>query len=133
MQEGVDQHIQNFYKEHGSQAAQFINIDFKKPMRPGEIYTVLLPPAEMEPNPVPGVVDLVTMPLLLHMEAMPRVKTDVDHVAGKASVEIEIPTVGKVDPADALHATAAVQVRLVQDARESGKTENEAALQTEQD
>ena len=87
---------------------QFINIDFKKPMRPDEIYTVLLPPAAMEINPVPGVVDLVPMPLLLHMEAMPRVKIEVDHDAGKASVEIEIPTFGKVDPTEALHTTATV-------------------------
>ena len=133
MQEGVDQHIQNFYKEYGSQAAQFISIDFKKPMRPGEIYTVLLPPAEMESTPVPGVVDLVTMPLLLHMEAMPRVKTELDHIAGKASIEIEIPTFGKVDPAEALHATAAVQVRLVQHASDASIAKNEGTLHTQED
>jgi hypothetical protein len=102
IQEGVDRQIHNFYAKHGKQQAQAISIDFKRRMRPGEVYAVIVPPAEVERDPPQkGVTHLQLTPVAVRIETPPRITP--------ATFALEFGSL------EELHAIATVQVRLVQE------------------
>jgi hypothetical protein len=102
VQEGIDRQIRNFYEKYGSQQAQAISIDFKRRMRPGEVYAVIVPPAQAEMDPpLKEVMHLQMMPFVARIEAPPRITPE--------GLTIELSS------SDELTAIANVQVRLVQD------------------
>ncbi|KIX97926.1 uncharacterized protein Z520_06004 [Fonsecaea multimorphosa CBS 102226] len=111
IEEGVQRQIHNFYKTYGSRDQQTISIDFKRPMRPGEIYAVIVPPAQLESNPGPGMMHLQMTPMVVRIEAPPRITPEL--------LTIELPSL------DELHALANVQVRLVQSKSEDATAELE--------
>ncbi|KIW26933.1 uncharacterized protein PV07_06721 [Cladophialophora immunda] len=111
IEEGIQRQIHNFYKKFGSRDQQTISIDFKRPMRPGEIYAVIVPPAQLESNPAPETTHLQILPMVVRIEAPPRITPEL--------LTIELPSI------DELHAVANVQVRLVQSKSEEGMAEPE--------
>jgi hypothetical protein len=115
IQEGIERHIQNFYRKHGNQHAQAISIDFKRSMRPGDVYAVLVPPAQLETNPPqPEVMHLQMTPTVLRMDFPPRIDS------GHMSVELH--------SEDDLHALANVQVRMVKEVSVERMAELEAGF-----
>ncbi|OAG37918.1 hypothetical protein AYO21_07890 [Fonsecaea monophora] len=109
IEEGIQRQIHNFYDNYGSQEQQSISIDFKRPMRPGEIYAVVVPPAQLEPDS--ETMNLQLMPMVVRIEAPPRITPEL--------LTIELPSI------DELHAVANVQVRLVPNKNEEGSAELE--------
>jgi len=89
-------------------------------MRPGDIYAILVPPALLETNP--GLEYLTMMPMVLHMEAAPRVGTEVDPLSNTEKLMIEIPT---ADGENGLHAVSTVQVRIAHDLGNGKTTQHE--------
>jgi len=86
-----------------------ISIDFKKPVRPGDIYAILVPPGSSN-HPAPSEpkrVQLVS--ILMHIEGAPRVQTIYDAISQKHEHTIQVPS-SKGD--DIQHAIATVQLRL---------------------
>ncbi|ETI23206.1 hypothetical protein G647_05003 [Cladophialophora carrionii CBS 160.54] len=115
IQEGIDRQIHNFYEKYGNQHAQAISVDFKRRMRPGEVYAVIVPPAQVEMNPPqPEVMHLQMMPMVVRIEAPPRITPE--------ALTIELPSM------EELHAVANVQVRLVQDVTPERMAELEAGF-----
>ncbi|EXJ62938.1 hypothetical protein A1O7_03382 [Cladophialophora yegresii CBS 114405] len=115
IQEGIDRQIHNFYGKYGNQHAQAISVDFKRRMRPGEVYAVIVPPAQVEMNPPqPEVMHLQMMPMVVRIEAPPRITPE--------ALTIELPSM------EELHAVANVQVRLVQDVTPERMAELEAGF-----
>ena len=115
VQEGIDRQIRNFYEKYGNQHAQAISIDFKRRMRPGEVYAVIVPPAQVETNPPQKeVMHLQMMPMVVRIEAPPRI------TPGELTIELR--------SLDELHAVANVQVRLVQDVTPERMAELEAGF-----
>ena len=115
IQEGIRRQVLNFYQKYGKEHAQAISIDFKRRMRPGEVYAVIVPPAQVEENPPqPDVMHLQMMPMVVRIESPPRIT--------KQDLTIELPSI------DELHAVANVQVRLVQDVSEERMAELEAGF-----
>ena len=75
VQESLERQIHNFYGKYGKQHAQAISIDFKKRMRPGEVYAIIVPPAEVEMNPPQKeVMHLQMLPLVVRIDAPPRIR-----------------------------------------------------------
>jgi len=115
VQEGVDRQVRNFYEKYGKQHAQAISIDFKRRMRPGEVYAVIVPPAQVEMNPPQKeVMHLQMMPMVVRIEAPPRITPE--------ALTIELPSM------EELHAVANVQVRLVQEVSPERLAELEAGF-----
>ena len=115
VQEGIERQVHNFYQKYGKQHAQAISIDFKRRMRPGEVYAIVVPPAQLEENPPqPDVMHLQMMPMVVRIEAPPRITPE--------ALTIELPSI------DELHAVANVQVRLVQDVSPERMAELEAGF-----
>lgn len=112
LQEGVDQHIQNFYAHNGQPQGQVISVDFKKSLRPGEIYGILIPPGPKEINPTAGQKHVQLVSILMHMEAAPIVHSTFDAASNTEKHEIEVRTTEGVDTT---HAIANVQMILGDD------------------
>lgn len=108
----MDQHIHNFYAHEGTAQEQVISVDFKKPVRPGEIYAILVPPGATEINPKPGQKVVQLVPILMHMEAAPRIRSSFDAASNTDQHIIDVPTPGA---SDTTHAVGTTQVRLVID------------------
>ncbi|KAJ9612061.1 hypothetical protein H2200_003656 [Cladophialophora chaetospira] len=101
IQEGIDRQLLNFYQKYGNQHAQAISVDFKRRMRPGEVYAVVVPPAQVEMHPPQKeVMHLQMTPMVVRIEFPPRITPE--------ALTIELPSM------EELHAVANVQVRLVQ-------------------
>ncbi|KIX10225.1 uncharacterized protein Z518_01306 [Rhinocladiella mackenziei CBS 650.93] len=112
VQEGVDQHLHNFYQDHGNRRASITSIDFKKPMRPGDIYGVFVPPAEFVSDPSEPEVQLGrVLPLVLNVEAPPQVMVQFDE---QEKIEQHIIDLHSSDAEGSIHAVATIQVQMVQ-------------------
>lgn len=108
LMEAVKQHHKNYYGEFIDMDQPSINIDFKRPMRPGEIYAVLVPPAGVEDVPgAPQQRKLIMVSLMMRMEAAPRLGTQFDSATQTETHTVEIPSVGGVD---VTHAIGKVQL-----------------------
>lgn len=115
LQEGIDHQIHNFYEKYGKQHAQAISVDFKRRMRPGEVYAVIVPPAQVEMNPPQKeVMHLQLTTMVVRIESPPRITPE--------ALTIELPSM------EELHAVANVQVRLVQDVTPERMAELEAGF-----
>jgi hypothetical protein len=96
--EAVNRHQKHYYSEFVDMDTPSISVDFKKPMRPGEIYAVLVPPAGLEEVPGdPQQKKLVLVSLLMRMEAAPRLGTQFDAATQTETHTVEIPTAGGQD------------------------------------
>jgi hypothetical protein len=104
----VERHIHNFYSSLGKQESQFISVDFKKQLRPGEVYAVLLPPGNPEIGPDPDHLHVQMIPILMNLEVAPRVHTTYDPFTLTNQHDIHIPTSGG---GDTTHAMAKVIVK----------------------
>lgn len=91
-------------------------------MRPGDIYAILVPPAQLGAEPNSNVELLTVMPMVLHMEAAPRVETQIDPLSNTEKLMIEIPT---ANGENSLHALATVQLSLANDVGAGSKAEHE--------
>ena len=106
--EAVNRHHKNYYSEYVDMDKPSINIDFKRPMRPGEVYAVLVPPAGLEDVPgEPEQKKLIMVSLLMRMEAAPQLGTQFDAATQTETHTVEIPTAGGVDMT---HAVGKVQL-----------------------
>ena len=115
LQEGIDHQLHNFYEKYGKQHAQAISVDFKRRMRPGEVYAVIVPPAQVEMNPPQKeVMHLQFTAMVVRIESPPRITPEV--------LTIELPSM------EELHAVANVQVRLVQEVSPERMSELEAGF-----
>jgi hypothetical protein len=104
--EAVSRHQRTFYRGLISMDECDISIDFKKPMRPGEIYAILVPPAGLDDIPgEPQKKKLVMLSLMLRMEAAPKLGTEYNPLTLTETHTVGIPTVGG---ADATHAVGKV-------------------------
>jgi hypothetical protein len=76
-----------------------ISIDYKKPVRPGEIYTIMMPPATVEPvRNHPGLVILKTQAHLLRIDNAPKIQIRQNLQNGMAEHTIEVQTTVGIDP-----------------------------------
>lgn len=115
VQEGVERQIHNFYQKYGRQQAEAISIDFKRRVRPGDVYAIIVPPAQLEVNPPqPEVMHLQMTPMVVKIETTPRIVPEAQSI-GLTSI-------------DELHAVANVQVRLIQDVSPERMAELEEAF-----
>jgi len=110
--EGAHTHANNFYRDYVvADQGGSLSIEYKSPLRPGEIYAILVPPAGLEEgidNTDEGRLKVVS--LLMQMEAAPRVSSRFDPSSNTQNHMIEIPSVRGVDTT---HAIATVEFRLV--------------------
>ena len=101
--EAVNRHHKSYYSEFVDMDQASISVDFKRPMRPGEIYAVLVPPAGLEEVPGdPQQKKLIMVSLMMRMEAAPRLGTQFDSATQTETHTVEIPTVGGVDATQAV-------------------------------
>lgn len=101
--EAVHRHQQTCYGDFVDIDQPSISIDFKRPMRPGEVYAVLVPPAGLED--VPGETQqkkLIMVALMMLMEAAPKLGTQFDPTTQTETHTVEIPTVSGVDSTQAV-------------------------------
>ncbi|EXJ79814.1 hypothetical protein A1O3_08099 [Capronia epimyces CBS 606.96] len=124
LQEGINHQVRNLYKHYGKQHSQFIAVDFKRPMRPGDIYAVLIPPAQLELQLMPDVFHLQLTAMLLHLETPPRIT--IEPSEDRTSIELA----GR-KPNELIHALASAQVRMVQDVTDARMAEIEAKFEEE--
>lgn len=107
--EAVGRHTRLYHKDYTQVQDKFVNVDFKVPVRPGEIYAVLVPPSMMISEPDrPEEAKIRTMSLLMPMELAPRVKTEFDAQTNSENHTIEIPSHGGTN---ITHAIASVDFR----------------------
>ncbi len=101
--EAVNMHHWIYYGNFADLDESSISVDFKRPMRPGEVYAVLVPPAGLED--VPGDTQqkkLTMVALMMLMEAAPKLGTQFDPATQTETHTVEIPTVGGVDATQAV-------------------------------
>lgn len=128
LQEGINHQVENLYKHYGKQHSQYISVDFKRPMRPGDIYAVLIPPAQLELQLMPEVFHLQLTAMLVHLETPPRIKPEPSQAGGVDRTSIEL--AGR-RPQELIHALATAQVRMLQDVSEDRMAEIEARFEEE--
>ncbi|EXJ80568.1 hypothetical protein A1O1_08714 [Capronia coronata CBS 617.96] len=128
LQEGINHQVESLYKHYGSQHSQFISVDFKRPMRPGDIYAVLVPPAQLELQLMPEVFHLQMTAMLVHLESPPRIRPEPSEsgIVDRTSIEL----VGR-RPQELIHALATAQVRMIQDVSDDRMAEIEARFEEE--
>ena len=98
LEEGMRRHHANFYKEWGLRGDWGISVDFQKPMHPGEIYSILLPPAGLEDIPGdPTTKQLRLVALLMQMEVAPKLGTQFDATTRTETHTVEISTMQGID------------------------------------
>ena len=101
--EAANRHQQAYYGDFVDMEQPSISVDFKRPMRPGEVYAVLVPPAGLED--VPGELQqkkLIMVALMMLMEGAPKLVTQYDPVTHTETHNVELPTVMGVDATQAV-------------------------------
>lgn len=100
MLEAAAKHASNFHGDLNLVKEEpAITIDYKKPVRPGEVYTILLPPAAVEPmahDPSKRV--LRTIAFLLRLDMAPKMESHFNAVKGITEHTVEISSVTGMDP-----------------------------------
>ncbi|KIV85132.1 hypothetical protein, variant [Exophiala sideris] len=81
LKESVYQHLENHHRDLGTITAEVFDVTFKKPMRPGDIYSILVPHADVSdiPNDEDPEAKMVHVtPIILHIDQPVRIElTDV--------------------------------------------------------
>lgn len=121
LQESVHQHLENHHRDLGTITAEVFDVTFKKPMRPGDIYSILVPHAEVNDMPHdedPEAKMVHITPIILHIDTPVRVElTDAPSTLPQAPTAEEAlhstggqPAFGEVQKLDIpnLHAGAEV-------------------------
>lgn len=100
MLEAAAKHASNFYGDLNLiKDESAITIDYKKPVRPGDVYTILLPPAAIEPRPDdPQKRVLRTIAFLLRLEMAPKMESTFNPIKGMTEHTVEIASLTGVDP-----------------------------------
>ncbi|EHY56380.1 hypothetical protein ABEF92_006801 [Exophiala dermatitidis] len=128
LQEGINRQIETLYKHYGTQREQLLNVDFKRPMRPGDIYAVLVPPAQLEVELMPDCYHLEINAMLVHLENPPRIRPESTDgiVVDRTTIEL-----AGSRPAELIHALATAQVRMVTDVSDERLAKIEAQFEEE--
>lgn len=101
--EAANRHQQAYYGDFVDVEQPSISVDFKRPMRPGEVYAVLVPPAGLED--VPGEQQkkkLIMVALMMLMDGAPKLATQFDPMTHTETHNVELPTVMGVDATQAI-------------------------------
>ena len=120
MIEGAQRHLNNFYRDDLSEGLVLvkgatswkINIDYRKPLRPGDVYAIVMPPIGVDSQPfgsTGGSVTLRCAALIMRLETAPRLNSSHDPVTGIQTNTLEVATSGG---ADVTHAIGTVEVTL---------------------
>jgi hypothetical protein len=123
LEEGVQRHVEYFYGSSSKldrRGETTVSVDFKTPVKPGEVYAVLVPPATRQEVRSQlgmslgaglgnGTDKLLIMPLLMHMGAAPVV--NVTQKGQDLEYKIQIPSGGTSGEAH-VHALAQVTMRV---------------------
>ncbi|RMD43059.1 hypothetical protein DV735_g1986, partial [Chaetothyriales sp. CBS 134920] len=131
MIEAAQRHLNNFYRSRAipditldqNQEAWTFNIDYKKPMRPGEVYTIVVPPGAFTVPP-DGSLDQVAFrfaALAMDLDTAPRVGSQYDPISQTSTHTLEIPSARGVDVP---HAIATVEVHVKPDADKAQSAED---------
>ena len=121
MLEGAQRHLNNHYSMPNQQPFSLddtggdvrINLDYKKPLRPGEIYAVVCPPAGIENAPAGASGNQATFriaALVMRLEAAPRLGSEFDPVSNVETHTMEIPSTGGHD---LTHAIGTIEIAIV--------------------
>jgi len=125
--DAIRQHFNNQYPDMMYTEPHRISIDFKKPVRPGQIYAVLVPPSIQQPVREDVPIDAPSrmkrfeqVALFIAMEFAPHVSSVADPITKTVKHTVEIPS---SHPQDATHAIATANVILHPFPDESGKVD----------
>lgn len=102
LEESVQKHVEYFYGSNGGlgrKGETTVNVDFKMPVQPGEVYAVLVPPASRQeirssvatpfgPGIGSGTEKLLIMPVLMRMGAAPIITVTQKGLATEYKVQI---------------------------------------------
>ncbi|KAK5372477.1 hypothetical protein LTR20_001506 [Exophiala xenobiotica] len=69
LHESVHQHLQLHHPNLGLVSAQFTDVTFLRPMRPGDIYTIFIPPSNVRDTDDERAKSIDMMPILMHLDA----------------------------------------------------------------
>lgn len=104
--EAAKRHHLTYYSEFIDLDNTGVSVDFKRPMRPGEVYAVLVPPAVIAPAPTQGIL-LNLVVFVLQLEGAPKLTIQTDATTQAENHNLEIP-VGRGK--DATHAMGKIQM-----------------------
>ncbi|RMZ86090.1 hypothetical protein DV737_g103, partial [Chaetothyriales sp. CBS 132003] len=131
MIEGAQRHLNNFYRNRAipditldeNQESWTFNIDYKKPMRPGEVYAIVVPPGGFSTQ-TDGLSNETTFrfaALAMSLDTAPRVGSQYDPVSQTSTHTLEIPSARGVDIP---HAIATVEIHVGPEALAAQKAED---------
>ncbi|KIW57305.1 hypothetical protein PV05_05874 [Exophiala xenobiotica] len=69
LHESVHQHLQLHHPDLGLVRAQVTDVTFLRPMRPGDVYTIFVPPSNVKKTDDEHAKSVDVMPLLMHLDA----------------------------------------------------------------
>lgn len=100
MLEAAAKHASNFHGDLNLVKEEpAVSIDYKKPVRPGEVYTILLPPSAVEPmTSDPAKKKLRTIAFLLRLDMAPKMESHFNPIKGITEHTVEISASTGVDP-----------------------------------
>ncbi|RMZ92287.1 hypothetical protein DV736_g468, partial [Chaetothyriales sp. CBS 134916] len=131
MIEGAQRHLNNFYRNRAipditldeNQESWTLNIDYKKPMRPGEVYAIIVPPGDFSTQ-TDGRSKQTTFrfaTLAMALDTAPRVGSQYDPASQTSTHTLEIPSARGVDIP---HAIATVEIDVGPEALDAQKAED---------
>ncbi|RMZ81452.1 hypothetical protein DV738_g2172, partial [Chaetothyriales sp. CBS 135597] len=120
MIEAAQRHLNNFYRNRAipditldqNQEAWTFNIDYKTPMRPGEVYTIIVPPGAFTDGDAEQVAFRFAA-LAMDLDTAPRVGSQYDPISQTSTHTLEIPSARGFDVP---HAIATVELHVTPDA-----------------
>ncbi|KAL6242593.1 hypothetical protein RBB50_010239 [Rhinocladiella similis] len=68
LHESVQQHLQMHHPELGPATAQFSNVSFFRPMRPGDVYSIFVPPTIVQPSVKEHHKSVHVTPILMYLD-----------------------------------------------------------------
>ncbi|ETN40470.1 uncharacterized protein HMPREF1541_04747 [Cyphellophora europaea CBS 101466] len=100
MLEAAAKHASNFHPDLNLKSNEpAIKIDYKKPVHPGEIYTIMLPPAVVEPFPDDHSKRLLRVTaFLLRLENAPKIESRYNPAKGVTEHIVEVTSTAGTDP-----------------------------------
>lgn len=98
--EAAARHFSYFWSDHKlKQTDPQISIDYKKPIRPGEVYTIMLPPATIGPmKEDPRRKTLNCMACVLRTDSAPKITVRVNPMTGITEHTVEVMSAAGIDP-----------------------------------
>lgn len=112
--EAAARHLENFHRDLKFEGEPTIVIDYKQPIQPGEVYSIMLPPATVEPYPGPpqeaaNRLVIRTNAFVLRLDHAPKIEARFNPTNGRHEHTVEIASATGYDPQLA-HATVMSQL-----------------------